>query len=659
MTADLFISYAKPDKWIADAICTRMESEGIRCRYEARDFRENDAASGKREAITSARAMVVIFTDASNVSEQVRDEVAEAIRAEVPVIPFKRTESVPTGSMKYYLSTLHWLDVVDRPLEDAITDLIQLYQAISTESAPRETVDLDRGRRSLPRHKSTYPERLRRRRQWIAGAAAAAILLILGIVVWSRGQMKPQPEETIPETETVIADPTPIVTEATASADAVSAKGTPVEIFDEKDETLVASYDNGSYLYSECTDGTIKLHRYHLFDQAQVTIPAVIDDKPVTVVGRSCFGTYDDDTNHHPEIISVTLPEGIRELGYMSFQNCSSLTEINFPSTLTTLGGYCLKNTAVVHVVVPDTVTTMKYGVFCQCEDLETVIVGRGVDSISYDTFRYDENLTSVILPSSIISIDKTAFDEDKNVVITGGPNTMADKYCTILQLPFTADESLGRGDLVIYRGEGSTDDYPPEAFLLTHLVHKGYQGEDWDNLYIDGYYGDDRKELIIPDTIGGIPVGGIQDEAFRENETLTKVVLPETVQNIGNSAFKHCHNLQEINMPRDLKGIGNAAFDNTALREVTIPSTVTYMSSMAFYGCDSLERVVIEDGVTSIRKDTFRMCASLSYIEIPASVTEIHVAALDASEKTVIYGKTGSYAEKYAKGVGIAFKEI
>ena len=65
----------------------------------------------------SARIMVLIFSSHSNVSPQVRREVERAVHKQVPVLPFRIEDVLPSRSLEYFLSAQHWLDAFNGPRE--------------------------------------------------------------------------------------------------------------------------------------------------------------------------------------------------------------------------------------------------------------------------------------------------------------------------------------------------------------------------------------------------------------------------------------------------------------------------------------------------------------------------------------------------------------
>ena len=98
----------------------------------------------------------------------------------------------------------------------------------------------------------------------------------------------------------------------------------------------------------------------------------------------------------------------------------------------------------------------------------------------------------------------------------------------------------------------------------------------------ISGYEGTDT-EIVIPEMISGVTITGIGPGVFMNNQTITSVTLPETMENIGQNAFRDCANLQTVSFG-GTKSIGQTAFAGcTALKDVTLPEKVSYVGPNAF----------------------------------------------------------------------------
>ena len=83
------------------------------------------------------------------------------------------------------------------------------------------------------------------------------------------------------------------------------------------------------------------------------------------------------------------------------------------------------------------------------------------------------------------------------------------------------------------------------------------------------------------------------------------------------------------------------------------IPDSVTSIGERAFYGCSSLESIVIPDSVTSIGYWAFRGCSSLESIVIPDSVTSIGERAFEGCSSLTDVYYTGSESEWKAISIG------
>lgn len=110
MKNDVFISHSSSDREIADLICAELENNNIICWIAHRNIEPGtDWAEAINAAIKSSSVMVIVFSKDANDSVQVPRELNLALNNKMNIIPFKIDETVPTGSIEYYLSDTHWL----------------------------------------------------------------------------------------------------------------------------------------------------------------------------------------------------------------------------------------------------------------------------------------------------------------------------------------------------------------------------------------------------------------------------------------------------------------------------------------------------------------------------------------------------------------------
>ncbi len=105
----------------------------------------------------------------------------------------------------------------------------------------------------------------------------------------------------------------------------------------------------------------------------------------------------------------------------------------------------------------------------------------------------------------------------------------------------------------------------------------------------------------------------------------------------------------KSITLPSDCVAIGPYAFSGSRVRAVSLNEGLRVISDRAFYGCDSLESVVIPGSVNRIQPSTFYGCTSLKLIEIHEGVRVIHHNAFDGCENLVIRTKRRTCADEFA----------
>lgn len=143
---------------------------------------------------------------------------------------------------------------------------------------------------------------------------------------------------------------------------------------------------------------------------------------------------------------------------------------------------------------------------------------------------------------------------------------------------------------------------------------------------------------VIIPST-----VTNISNHAFSNAKALKSITIPNSVTSLGEYAFSSCTNLTSVSIGSGIKTISKSAFQScTSLKSVKIPNTVTKIGEGAFGSCSNLSSVSFGSGVKTICESAFNY-TNLSTVSLPVSLTSLSTNAFySPSLKTVkIYNPT------------------
>lgn len=118
MPHDVFLSYASTDRAAAEAVCTALETRGIRCWVAPRDVPAGaDWGEAILTAIGRAHAMVLVLSRATANSVHVRNEVVTAVSQSLALVPVRIEDCQPGGALRLHLAGSHWLNVFPAPIE--------------------------------------------------------------------------------------------------------------------------------------------------------------------------------------------------------------------------------------------------------------------------------------------------------------------------------------------------------------------------------------------------------------------------------------------------------------------------------------------------------------------------------------------------------------
>ena len=362
----------------------------------------------------------------------------------------------------------------------------------------------------------------------------------------------------------------------------------------------------------------------------------------VTTIGNYAFSGCDSLTN-------VVIPDSVQTIGNSAFESCEGLQEVTIGSGVTNFGDYAFSMCkGLTSLTLGSGLTTIGNGAFSHCYSLTNVVIPDSVITIGNGAFYQCTSLPSVEIPNSVTSIGNSAFSvcgKLKDIIIKSTVAPTVDSYTFYI---------VGTGG-TLYYPKGS--DY--SQWLSNEEYYLGYYG--WNSVEIEVEPDEpdvpptpdepdvpEGEKLVckynVTSTSGAISIC-YKTDSFSDilyNGVSIGLVTEYTFPSTGE------HTLEFV--LKDKTTIGNDAFGSCdSLTNVVIPDSVTSIGTYVFYGCEGLQEVTIGSGVTNLGGITFYGCESLT--SITSYATEAPIANTNtfrgiASNGTLYYPKGSDYSQ-------------
>ena len=370
-------------------------------------------------------------------------------------------------------------------------------------------------------------------------------------------------------------------------------------------------------------------------------------------------------------LTTITIPNNVKNIGRKTFSGCTGLTSVTFGKGVTSIEDYAFDGCDSLASVVwnakscktvcsiPKNVTSFTFGnevdsipsrLCSRMNKLTSITIPNSVTSIGEYAFSGCTGFTSITIPNSVMSIDEYAFSGCTGFTSITIPNSVmsideyAFKGCTGL-----TSVNIGKGVTWIGR----------DAFNgCDSLISVVWNANDCSisSDYPPFYAAKNITSFTFGDEVESIP-----SDLCKDMSKLTSITIPKSVTSISSWAFNGCSGLISImvesgNTKYDSRDNCNAIIEtatNTLIQgcnTTIIPNSVTSIGSAAFYGCTGLTSITIPNSVTSIGGSAFKGCTGLTSITIPKNVTSIEYFAFDCTGLTSIVwnAKHCNYATSY-----------
>lgn len=126
------------------------------------------------------------------------------------------------------------------------------------------------------------------------------------------------------------------------------------------------------------------------------------------------------------QVVTLTMPNTVTKIGVKAFDNCSSLIEIGMSEAIKSIGTEAFSRSSIKSIIIPDGVTSLPSMVFSSCEYLTDVKLSENLTNIGDRVFSSCSRLKSIELPESLKSISYWAFSGTALTEITIPSNVVS-----------------------------------------------------------------------------------------------------------------------------------------------------------------------------------------------------------------------------------------
>lgn len=365
-------------------------------------------------------------------------------------------------------------------------------------------------------------------------------------------------------------------------------------------------------------------------------------------VKNSVTKINDEAFRNNVSLKTIYLPESLQEIGKYAFAN-SKIQNVNFATTYTNVrliddyAFYKCKNLIsldlalldklnvigkyafaeidsiianALHIFVSNSVTEIGENAFERAR-ISTVRFEENsrVEIIKSDAFAYCQNLVSVVFngKSNLYEIGSRAFLGCSALKVFNNVDCKLEsigdeafKDCISLEVIDITENNIS------FVGDGAFDNVKAIEDSEDTLVYVGtiivrYNGvrdvvlvkADTTGIGNGAFSGNVylKEVVFLKDENGNSAIKEIQAGAFANCISLEKIIIPESVEILGNNAFDGCSLLSDVTINKGVISIGDFAFKNcTELEQISLPRTTSDIGEGVFVGCEKLANLITEN---------------------------------------------------------------
>jgi hypothetical protein len=299
-------------------------------------------------------------------------------------------------------------------------------------------------------------------------------------------------------------------------------------------------------------------------------------------------------------LTDITIPDGVLSVASHAFEDCKSLSTIDIPESVNSLGNYAAGNkggvfsgcSGLVSVNLPSSVNSYEGGnMFNGCTNLLNVRIPDGATSIRSGAFANCTSLINVIIPESVIRTGGSCFENCtslESIILPDGLEELGQTISTSLYPIIKGCSSLTEISL-------------PES--ITTVAEAALYGagietvEIYPNMLERSGFTNTSTYYYSVSRLGAAfaSESNIKDKKNYSVMGLKEVILKKSsiTYSIPDHAFRYFFTLESITLPDGLTSVGAYAFMNDySLKSIDFPSTLKDISYRALHGCSGLESI-------------------------------------------------------------------
>ena len=423
------------------------------------------------------------------------------------------------------------------------------------------------------------------------------------------------------------------------------------------DITYTATYEQTRFYMSESEDGWTVTGLIESDYNGELELEETLLNKPVIAIAANAL-------NGANNVLSFTVPDTVTSIGNQAFANMSLLavfTANNDAGALITIGwNIFLGCSSLVSIAIPlyGHIGTL-FGT-TEFDGASPVVSGGNTYYIpdSLKTFKdtggilstraFDGTaLTTIEITDQVLLINEQALAGANYLVNVAIPYVGIEKdateasFDTLFGVIFSKENLSGVYNSAFQGYDSSHHIYYYYPKTLKNVTVNGgsFLGHEFDNIKgIEtitlnnvtniGYYSFYECDA---DVILSEGLETIEEHAFYYSDMDKELVIPDSVKTIGQSAFAYAKLITSFVVGENVESLGKTAFlCCEAAKSITFKGNkITEILSRTFDGCETLEAIVVPEGVTKINSQAFDYCASLADVTLPSTLTNLKAASI------------------------------